>query len=46
MDFAYDDEFAQRDGFANSSELRSWFGNLLHHGHEEYDVIRWEEIIR
>lgn len=26
-EFAYDDDFARKDGFKNSLELRSWFGD-------------------
>lgn len=41
MDFAFDDEFARRDGFQDSYELREWFGDPVDHATEEYDVIRF-----
>ena len=40
-DFAYDDEFARRDGFRDSAELREWFGDPEIYGDNEYDVIRF-----
>lgn len=40
-DFAFDEAFARRDGFADSAELRQWFGDPSIHGEEEYDVIRF-----
>jgi len=41
-DFAYDDEFARRDGFRDSAELREWFGDPEIYGDEEYDVIHFK----
>jgi len=40
-EFAFDDEFAQRDGFHDSLELQEWFGDPLEFANEEYDVIRF-----
>jgi len=42
MDFAYDEEFAHRDGFDGSWELRDWFGDPNVYGDEEYDVISFK----
>ena len=39
LSFAYDDEFARRDGFTDSTELREWFGDPSIYGREVYDVI-------
>jgi len=36
-DFAFDDDFARRDGFRDHLELQEWFGDV-----EEYDVITWK----
>lgn len=41
-EFAYDDDFARRDGFHNSKELREWFGDPLANGNLEYDVIHFK----
>ena len=41
-DFAYDDEFARRDGFGDSAELREWFGDPEIYGDTEYDVIHFK----
>lgn len=38
-EFAFDDEFARRDGFHESRELREWFGDPEKNGDDEYDVI-------
>jgi len=38
-EFAFDDEFARRDGFRDFAEMQEWFGDPLEHAHEEYDVI-------
>jgi len=38
-EFAYDDEFARRDGFKDSAELREWFGDPEICRDEEYEVI-------
>lgn len=43
IEFAYDDDFARRDGFKNSAELREWFGTP---SDEEYDVITFRLIQR
>lgn len=37
--FAFDDEFARRDGFTDSAELREWFGDPAEYGGDPYDVI-------
>lgn len=44
-EFAFDDEFARRDGFKDSSEMREWFGNPSIYGDEIYDVIRWPKLL-
>ena len=41
-EFAYDEEFARRDGFHDSLELRQWFGNPSVCGDDEYDVIHFK----
>ena len=41
-EFAYDDEFARRDGFRDSSELQEWFGDPRDCGDEEYTVISFK----
>ena len=41
---SYDDEFARRDGFRDSAELREWFGDPDIYGEEEYDVIHFKFI--
>jgi len=38
-EFAFDDEFARRDGFRDAPEMQEWFGDPLEHADEEYDVI-------
>jgi len=43
-EFAFDDDFARRDGFLNSAELRRWFGDPRVYGDEEYDVIHFKLI--
>lgn len=43
-DFAFNSDFARRDGFASSIELRQWFGNPEFFGDEEYDVIHFQMI--
>lgn len=39
--FAFDNEFARKDGFRDSIELREWFGDPEECGDEVYDVIHW-----
>lgn len=41
-EFAFDDAFAHRDGFKDSSELREWFGDPGTIGGDEYDVITFK----
>lgn len=41
-DFAYDEDFAQRDGFSNYVEMWGWFGAPSIYGHERYDVIHFK----
>ncbi|RLI33186.1 hypothetical protein DRO56_02315 [Candidatus Bathyarchaeota archaeon] len=41
-DFAFDDQFARRDGFRDSEELRKWFGPVEVHGDEIYEVIHFK----
>ena len=41
-EFAYDGDFAKRDGFRDSAELREWFGPVDECGEDRYDVITWE----
>lgn len=41
-EFAFDDEFARRDGFRDHYELQCWFGFPEKHGEEEYDVIEFK----
>ena len=46
-DFMDDDEFAKRDGFKNSAELRQWFGPYLDTDilyDSLYDVIQFNTI--
>ena len=45
-EFAFDDEFAKRDGFSNSAELREWFGDPDIYGDEVYDVIHFRLLRR
>ncbi len=40
-DFAFDDGFAERDGFRDHQELQTWFGDPREYGAEEYDVIHF-----
>lgn len=40
-DFAHDDEFAQRDGFADALEMMGWFGSPEIHAYDVYDVIHF-----
>lgn len=46
-EFAYDDDFARRDGFRDSAELREWFGDPKYtgRGEEEYDVITFKPVL-
>jgi len=41
-EFKDDDEFAMRDGFEDSAELRVWFGAV--EDDEEYDVIHFKVV--
>jgi len=41
-DFAFDDDFARRDGFKDHLELQEWFGFPPWHLDDEYDVITWK----
>jgi len=41
-EFAFDDEFARRDGFKDSRELRIFFGDPRVYGGQEYDVIHFK----
>ena len=41
-EFAFDDEFARRDGFRDHVELQDWFGDPSIYGEEEYDVIHFK----
>jgi len=41
-EFAFDDEFAWRDGFKDNQELQDWFGNPSVYGEKEYDVIHFK----
>lgn len=43
-DFAFNDDFARRDGFSDCFELQSWFGDPAVYGYERYDVICWGEL--
>ena len=45
-DFAYDIDFARRDGFLCCSELQEWFGNPSYYADEEYDVITWKMLTK
>lgn len=43
-EFAFDNEFARKDGFEDCLELQSWFGDPsieYGHGDDEYDVIHF-----
>lgn len=40
-DFAFNDDFARRDGFKDAEEMQEWFGDPLEFGDEEYDVIEF-----
>jgi len=44
-EFAYDDEFARRDGFHDGEELRKWFGDPCNACMQEYDVIHFKLIL-
>jgi len=41
-DFAFDDNFAKREGFRDAEEMQQWFGDPLEYGDEEYDVIEFD----
>jgi len=38
-EFAWDYDFAKRDGFRDPLEMQAWFGDPEEYGEEEYDVI-------
>lgn len=40
-EFAFDDDFARRDGFKDAEEMQEWFGDPLEYADEEYDVIHF-----
>ena len=44
--FAYDSDFAQRDGFRDFVEMQEWFGDPLEYGSDEYDVISFKLVSR
>jgi len=41
-EFAWDYDFARRDGFSDPLELQEWFGDPEEYGEEEYDVISFK----
>jgi len=40
--FAFNDEFAKRDGFRDAEEMQEWFGNPLVYADDEMDVIHFK----
>ena len=44
--FAYDSDFAKRDGFRDFVEMQEWFGDPLECGSNEYDVISFKLVSR
>jgi len=42
IEFAFDNAFAHRDGFANFKEMQEWFGEPFIRGHFMYDVISFK----
>lgn len=42
VDFAFDDDFARKDGFSDAEEMQKWFSDPLEYADEEYDVIRFQ----
>ena len=41
-EFAFDDDFARRDGFKDHFEMQEWFGDPLKIADEEYDIIHFK----